>query len=119
MRSQVRPGEELGRLLPDLAWSGQAAAGAAVPGARQGWLFERLLGVVQQLAATAPLLLIVEDLHWADRSTATCSPRRPTDCPGEGGADDRVVHDFRAYSPVARSVHPATWMVASMARISS
>jgi hypothetical protein len=74
--------EELGRLLPDLAWSGQAAAGAAVAGAGQGWLFERLLGVVQQLAATAPLLLIVEDLHWADRSTATCSPRRPTGCPG-------------------------------------
>jgi DNA-binding CsgD family transcriptional regulator len=61
---------ELARLLPDLPWGGQAAAGPPVAaGAGQGRLFERLLGVVQRLAARAPLLLIVEDLHWADRST--------------------------------------------------
>ena len=42
-----------------------------VPGsrARQGRLFELLLGVVQRLAAPAPLLWVMEDLHWADRST--------------------------------------------------
>src|SRR5262245_49902739 len=60
---------ELARLLPDLAWGGDAAAGTAVAGAGQGQLFERLLGVVQRLAASAPLLWVVEDLHWADRST--------------------------------------------------
>ena len=37
--------------------------------AGQGRLFELLLGLVQRLAATAPLLLIMEYLHWADRST--------------------------------------------------
>jgi DNA-binding CsgD family transcriptional regulator/tetratricopeptide (TPR) repeat protein len=60
---------ELGRLLPDLAWSTDAAAGTAVVGAGQGRLFELLLGLVQRLAERAPLLWVMEDLHWADRST--------------------------------------------------
>jgi predicted ATPase len=62
--------QELARLLPDLAWAGDAtAAGPAVASASQGRLFELLLGVIERLAANAPLMLIVEDLHWADRST--------------------------------------------------
>jgi DNA-binding CsgD family transcriptional regulator/tetratricopeptide (TPR) repeat protein len=62
--------QELARLVPDLAWGGEAAAGPAVASrAGQGRLFELLLGVVQRLAATAPLLWVLEDLHWADRST--------------------------------------------------
>jgi predicted ATPase len=60
---------ELARLLPDLAWGGEAATGAAVAAASQGRLFELLLGLVERLAATAPLLWVMEDLHWADRST--------------------------------------------------
>jgi len=63
---------ELGRLLPDMTWGAAAAAGAAdvsAGQAGQGHLFELLLGLVQRLAAREPLLLIVEDLHWADRST--------------------------------------------------
>jgi DNA-binding CsgD family transcriptional regulator len=60
---------ELGRLVPDLAWGGESAAGAGVSGASQGRLFELLLGVVQRLAADTPLLWVIEDLHWADRST--------------------------------------------------
>ena len=58
---------DLARLLPDLAWGGEAPTGAA--GAGQGRLFELLLGVVERLAAKAPLLWVMEDLHWADRST--------------------------------------------------
>ena len=62
--------QELGRLLPDLPWGGEAAAGAArCRRGRQGRLFELLLGVVERLAAGAPLLWVLEDLHWADRST--------------------------------------------------
>jgi predicted ATPase len=64
---------ELGRLLPDLAWASEAAAGAAgatgAGQAGQGRLFALLLGVVERLAARMPLLWIMEDLHWADRST--------------------------------------------------
>jgi DNA-binding CsgD family transcriptional regulator/tetratricopeptide (TPR) repeat protein len=32
-------------------------------------LLELVLGVVQRLASTRPLVLIIEDLHWADQST--------------------------------------------------
>jgi DNA-binding CsgD family transcriptional regulator len=63
---------ELGRLLPDPAWGGEAATSTAVAGASQagqGRLFELLLGVVGRLAARVPLLWVLEDLHWADRST--------------------------------------------------
>jgi predicted ATPase len=60
---------ELARLLPDLAWGREAVVGPAVAGAGQGRLFELLLGLVQRLAAPAPLLWVIEDLHWADRST--------------------------------------------------
>jgi predicted ATPase len=60
---------DLARLLPDLAWSGEATADAAVVGAGQGRLFALLLGVVERLAERAPLLWVMEDLHWADRST--------------------------------------------------
>jgi DNA-binding CsgD family transcriptional regulator len=64
--------QELARLLPDLAWGGEVAAGGGATGASQvaqGRLFELLLGLVERLAATAPLLWVMEDLHWADRST--------------------------------------------------
>jgi DNA-binding CsgD family transcriptional regulator/tetratricopeptide (TPR) repeat protein len=63
---------ELARLLPDLALNGKAVTGTAVAGAGQagqGRLFELLLGVVERLATGAPLLWVLEDLHWADRST--------------------------------------------------
>jgi len=79
LAGELEPGElaavagparaELGRLLPDLPWGGEAAAGAVLVGASQGRLFELLLGVVGRLAARASLLWVMEDLHWADRST--------------------------------------------------
>src|SRR6516162_8862575 len=60
---------ELARLVPELGAPGEAyavpAAGALVPGR----LFELLLGVLHRLAERGPLLLVVEDLHWADQST--------------------------------------------------
>lgn len=44
----------------------------AAPGAgqlAQGRLYELLLTVIERLADAAPLVLVFEDLHWADRST--------------------------------------------------
>jgi DNA-binding CsgD family transcriptional regulator len=58
---------ELARLVPELA--APAAAPGPSPGTTPGRLFELLLGVVHRLAARGPALLVVEDLHWADRST--------------------------------------------------
>src|SRR5215475_1164006 len=60
---------DLGRLLPDLGGGGGAAPLPAMASAAQGRLFELLLGVIGRLAARAPLLWVMEDLHWADRST--------------------------------------------------
>jgi DNA-binding CsgD family transcriptional regulator len=56
---------ELGVLLPDF---GQPPAGAD-PGTARARLFEVLLILFETLAEQQPLVLVVEDVHWADRST--------------------------------------------------
>ncbi len=82
---------ELGRLLPDLGPPGaggidargaggiRAREGGGEPGppeagssedpGGQARLFEHLLGFLTRLGARRPVLLVVEDLHWSDRST--------------------------------------------------
>jgi predicted ATPase len=56
---------ELARLLPAL---GEPRGGP--PGeAAQAGLFEVLLGLLGRLGEQIPLVFVVEDLHWADRST--------------------------------------------------
>jgi DNA-binding CsgD family transcriptional regulator len=57
----------LGLLLPDRFTT--EAAGGEVPGMAQQQLFGAVLGMLAELAETAPVLLILEDMHWADRST--------------------------------------------------
>ncbi len=59
---------ELARLLPALGGSEAIAPPGA--GAGQGRLFEALLTLLDELAcADAPLVLVIEDVHWADPST--------------------------------------------------
>ncbi len=56
---------ELARLLPELDPAG-------TPGTRSlgtDRLLELVLGVIERIAADAPLMLVIEDLHWGDRST--------------------------------------------------
>jgi DNA-binding CsgD family transcriptional regulator/tetratricopeptide (TPR) repeat protein len=60
---------ELARLVPDLGPVSEETASALSMGSAQGRLFELLLGVLERLATTSPVVLIVEDLHWSDRST--------------------------------------------------
>jgi len=57
----------LGRLLPDQG-SGEALDGDGAGLARQQ-LFGAVLGLLAELADANPVLLVLEDLHWADRST--------------------------------------------------
>jgi len=56
----------LGRLLPD---RGGDQPPADLPGLAQQQLFGAVLGMLSELAAARPVLLVLEDLHWADRST--------------------------------------------------
>jgi DNA-binding CsgD family transcriptional regulator len=65
-----RAARELARLLPEVA-ADPGPAGAAVPGAGEAraQLFEGLLTLLERLAEQRPLMLVVEDVHWADRSS--------------------------------------------------
>ncbi len=74
-----RATRELARLLPELA-SDQAADAASVlnggsltrgPAADESRarLFEEFLTLLERLAGQRPLVLVVEDAHWADRSS--------------------------------------------------
>jgi DNA-binding CsgD family transcriptional regulator/tetratricopeptide (TPR) repeat protein len=70
----------LSRLLPELAQVIAAAPGtlAAPPGVlaplagedmSKAQLLEHVLGTLDRLSGIRPVLVVVEDLHWADRST--------------------------------------------------
>jgi len=57
---------QLARLLPELD---PAAAPATAQEGSAAQLLEHVLGLITRLAAERPLVLVMEDLHWADRST--------------------------------------------------
>jgi DNA-binding CsgD family transcriptional regulator len=58
----------LGRLLPELG-EVRAAAPAPGDGFERVQLFDGVLTLLGRLSEIAPLLLVIEDLHWADHST--------------------------------------------------
>ncbi|MBV9855984.1 MAG: AAA family ATPase [Streptosporangiaceae bacterium] len=62
-----RATRELARLLPELAPEG--GGNGAHPGEARARLFEELLTLLERLAATQPVILLIEDAHWADRSS--------------------------------------------------
>jgi predicted ATPase/DNA-binding CsgD family transcriptional regulator len=53
---------EFARLLPELGPD-------TVGDARRGQLFDLVAGLFGRISAERPLVLVLEDLHWADRST--------------------------------------------------
>lgn len=70
----VGPGRaELAHLLPDLGPSSERRPGRSevAPGttSAQARLFEIVLGVLRRLADERSVVLVLEDLHWADSST--------------------------------------------------
>ena len=67
----VRPAAraELARLLPGLGAPGDPSPGGAAAGAAQALVFEALLELLDALSRDEPLLLALEDIHWADPST--------------------------------------------------
>ncbi|WP_205697534.1 AAA family ATPase [Conexibacter sp. SYSU D00693] len=59
---------ELARLLPELGVPGDLQI-EPLGGSGRGRLFELLLALLDRLGRQQPLLLVLDDLHWADRST--------------------------------------------------
>ncbi|HEX3517373.1 MAG TPA: AAA family ATPase [Trebonia sp.] len=56
----------LARLLPD---GGEPAQGTDPSGMARQQMFGAVLGTLAELAAASPVLLVLEDLHWADATT--------------------------------------------------
>ncbi len=62
-------GPDLARLVPAFAPADHPVDVTVQNEWLQARLLEALLGLLQRLAATTPVLLVVEDLHWADPAT--------------------------------------------------
>jgi DNA-binding CsgD family transcriptional regulator/tetratricopeptide (TPR) repeat protein len=62
--------DQILRLVPDLTPAGEhhVIADALTP-STQSLLFLNLFGLIERLAAETPIVIALEDLHWADRST--------------------------------------------------
>src|SRR5580704_8556965 len=56
----------LARLLPD---DGEPAQGTDPSGMARQQMFGAVLGALAEFAAASPVLLVLEDLHWADATT--------------------------------------------------
>lgn len=60
---------ELAHVFPDLVTDPAATRQAGAQDFAQARLFGSLLALLRQLTATAPVLLVIEDLQWADASS--------------------------------------------------
>jgi DNA-binding CsgD family transcriptional regulator len=67
VEAAVKARPVLARLLPDGGEDGDPATERAALTRQQ--MFGTVLGLLAELSARAPVLLILEDLHWADAST--------------------------------------------------
>jgi DNA-binding CsgD family transcriptional regulator/tetratricopeptide (TPR) repeat protein len=69
IRRLLRSAPELRRLLPEMVLGEDHARPQGAPPRSQLGLLEELLALLAAVAAAAPVVLVLEDLHWADRST--------------------------------------------------
>jgi ATP/maltotriose-dependent transcriptional regulator MalT len=58
-------GRELARLLPEFG----TPVGPDEAGEARARLFEQMLQMLEHLAEAGPVVLVIEDMHWADQST--------------------------------------------------
>jgi DNA-binding CsgD family transcriptional regulator len=66
VEAAVKTRQVLARLLPD---AGPERADADWAGLARQQMFGAVLGLLTELAADSPVLLVIEDLHWADATT--------------------------------------------------
>ena len=67
VEAAVKTRPVLARLLPDGGEGGELTADRA--GLTRQQMFGAVLGLLAELSARTPVLLVLEDLHWADAST--------------------------------------------------
>ena len=108
-----RPASELGRLLPELA-DPAGQSDEAYQGEARARLFEQVLGLLERLARIAPVALIIEDAHWADRSTRDLLTFLIGNLPDVRGL--LIVVTFRSDELTRK--HPLRPLLAELGRIS-
>ena len=100
---------ELARLLPELGGAG----GEADVGEARARLFEQLLSLLGALAEPGPVALVIEDLHWADRSSRDLLAFLVSNQAVSGGL--LVVASYR--SDELHRTHPLRHLLAELDRI--
>jgi DNA-binding SARP family transcriptional activator len=92
--------------LEPIASELRGARGEAAPEGRRYRLFEAVAGLLDELSADTPVLLLIDDLHWADQGTAAIlryslearpemrvlvlATQRPADVPATGPTADAL-----------------------------
>ncbi|HEV7752205.1 MAG TPA: AAA family ATPase [Baekduia sp.] len=109
---------ELAALLPGLAepdGDGDAPGPQATEsdrgGQAQGRLFEALLAALDRIGREQPVLLVIEDIHWADRST-----RDFLSFLGRNLADERVLVALSYRPDELHRRHPLRPLLAALER---
>jgi DNA-binding CsgD family transcriptional regulator/tetratricopeptide (TPR) repeat protein len=69
VRELLRSAGELQSLLPEMVLGEESARRRGGAARSQLGLLEELLSLLGAVAVAAPVVLVLEDLHWADRST--------------------------------------------------
>jgi ATP/maltotriose-dependent transcriptional regulator MalT len=99
---------DLARLLPGL---GEIPAHAD-PDTGRVRLFEQMLTLLERLADQAPLVLLIEDAHWADRSTRDLLSFLVTNV-----RDERVLLLITFRSDELHRTHPLRSLLADLGRM--
>jgi predicted ATPase len=98
-------------LLPELAlqFPDLLPAPALEPEAERRRLFEALAQFITALAATRPVLLILEDLHWSDETSLDCLHFLARRLSARSPASISATRPRRAWSVCWRNWSGRTW----------
>ncbi|HEX2883421.1 MAG TPA: AAA family ATPase [Candidatus Limnocylindria bacterium] len=114
----IGPGRgELAHLMPDLGPPARRAPtrdGPVAAGSTQARLFEIILGLLRRLADERPVVLVLEDIHWADSST-----RDLTRFLVRNGREGRLMYVATYRSDELHRRHPLRPLVAELQRLES